>query len=50
MLKVQSVVVESDPILEAVACKLHGINRVPPIEQKRMIARAAEQNEEREES
>jgi len=31
----------TDPVLEAIARKLHGIERVPPIEQAAMICRAA---------
>lgn len=36
-----SVVVKTDPVLEAIARKLSGIAAVPPMEQAKMIRRAA---------
>jgi len=33
--------VKTDPVLEAIAKKLHGIESVPPAEQAKMIRRAA---------
>ena len=35
-------IVKTDPVLEAIARKLHGIENVPPMEQAAMIRRAAE--------
>lgn len=36
------VTVRTDPVMEAIACKLHGIASVPPTEQAAMIRRAAQ--------
>lgn len=41
-----SVVVKTDPVLEAIARKLSGIAAVPPMEQARMIRRAAKAGRE----
>lgn len=41
-----SVVVKTDPVLEAIARKLSGIAGAPPMERERMIRRAAKAGRE----